>query len=170
MLLQSSLRKFKVDKFVQYSRAFSKTLLGNYKIVPLDLFRIGRDEKVKLRDYEVQLKKGSRSYDYVLNKDGLIHPSPLDSFIGPNGMSLRPAEINMWDVLSSFRGKCLVAILKAGTKIPDDLILLHEYGDHYSLQTTVARTPKELNTSLTNFLSSCEFITKEEYFKRYPLN
>ena len=43
--------------------------------------------------------------------DGLIHPAPGDFFSEPNGMSLRPRGTNMWDILSSYRGKCTVTIL-----------------------------------------------------------
>lgn len=145
--------------------------LTRFRVFPMDLFRICQAKKVTLREFEAQKKKGSRSFDYILNEDKLIHASVGDTFVRPNGLSLRPRGINMWDILSTWagRGKTNVLVIPQGTIIPDDLVLIHEHGDHYSLQTTISRTPRDLNSSLTKFMDPFEMMTKEEYFERYPL-
>lgn len=72
------------------------------------------------------------------------------------------------DVLASF-GKCQVCRVPKGTPIPDHLVLLHEHGDHYSLQTAVPLTPKKMNDALNKFLAAFEIMSKEEYFDRNPI-
>lgn len=75
-----------------------------------------------------------------------------------------------------------------GTLLPDDLILVHEFGDHYSLQARTEMTVEgtsivsssehgieyakwilELNAKITNFMSTNgERLTKDEWLARYP--
>ena len=74
----------------------------------------------------------------------------------------------MWEMLSSYRGATTVGIVPQGAVIPKKLIFCHEHSDHFSLQTAVPCTHKELNGLLTEFMSTIEHISKEEYFKRFP--
>lgn len=153
-------------------RWLSQQILGRYTdTVPLPLFRIcGKSRNVVLREYAVQMAKGSRSYDLTLGEDGLVHPAPLDNvFIGPNGASLRPAGINLWDIVSSRRGITNILEIPAGVKIPEGLVLLHEHGDHYSLQGTQPMKRKALEALMNKFVADFPFYTKEEYFQKYPL-
>eukprot|EP01039_Chlorochromonas_danica_P005313 gene5315-5848_t len=153
-------------------RWLSQKILGRYTdTVPLTLFRIcGKSRNVVLREHAVQMAKGSRSYDLTLGEDGLVHPAPLDDvFIGPNGASLRPAGINMWDIVSSRRGITNVLEIPAGVKIPEGLVLLHEHGDHYSLQGTKPMKRKALEGIMNQFIADFPFYSKEEYFQKYPL-
>lgn len=143
--------------------------LTRFRVFPMDLFRICQTKKVTLREFEAQKKKGSRSYDYILTEDKLIHPAVGDTFVKPNGLSLRPQGINMWDILSTWSGKTNVLVIPKDTVVPDDLVLIHEHGDHYSLQTSISRTPRDLNASLTKFMDKFELMSKNDYFDRYPL-
>ncbi len=147
-----------------------KDKMTRFRTTPVQLFRLVTTNTVKLREYKSQVAKGSHSYDFFLGEDGLIHPAASEFFEAPNGMSLRPHGIQMWDILASYRGNPKVLILPQGTAIPDDLALFHERSDHYSLQTAIPRTMNALNTTLTKFLSPYEVITKEEYFLRFPLH
>jgi hypothetical protein len=76
--------------------------------------------------------------------------------------------------------------VKSGTELPDDLILVHEFRDHYSLQARkemivegrsfslmetkmTDKAVQELNTKITDFLTlKGERLTKKEWHKRYP--
>jgi hypothetical protein len=79
--------------------------------------------------------------------------------------------------------------MKVGSQLPDDLILIHERNDHYSLQAkkemTLDGEPNlsncfvtkcsainslpELNTKITNFLEvKGQCLTKEQWLQRYP--
>lgn len=149
-----------------------KKIIGRYtNSVPLTLFRIcGKSRNIVLREYAVQRAKGSRSYDLTLGEDGLVHPAPLDGmFIGPNGASLRPAGINMWDILSSREGITNVLEIPEGVKIPEELVLLHEHGDHYSLQCTKPMKRNALEGIMNEFIADFPFYSSEEYFNKYPL-
>ncbi|KAL3468729.1 hypothetical protein BJX99DRAFT_265873 [Aspergillus californicus] len=59
--------------------------------------------------------------------------------------------------------------LQVRTALPDDLILVHEFGDHYSLQARKEMTVEELNAKINAFLTSKgQRFTKEEWLQRYP--
>ncbi len=152
--------------------AMSQKIRGRYTdTVPLTLFRIcGKSRNIVLREYAVQTAKGSRSYDLTLAEDGLVHPAPLDDvFIGPNGASLRPAGINMWDIVSSRAGITNVLEIPEGVKIPEGLVLLHEHVDHYSLQCTKPMKRKALEGFMNQFIADFPFYSRDEYFEKYPL-
>jgi hypothetical protein len=51
-------------------------------------------------------------------------------------MSVRPRGPNMWEILDNCRGICNVWIIPKGTPLPNELVLMHERGDHFSVQTT----------------------------------
>ena len=142
---------------------------GRFTTIPVDLFRIETAAKINLREKTKQQLKNSMSYDYTVAADGLIHAAIGDFFIGPNGLSLRPAEVNNWDIISSYKGKFKIVCLPKGLKLPTELILLHERGDHYSLQTAISCPIEDLNKRMTELLKPLERMTKEDYFKRYPL-
>jgi hypothetical protein len=87
-------------------------------------------------------------YDLKLQQDGLVHPASLDNtYIGPNGASLLQEE----------------------TTIPNDLVLLHEHGDHYSLQSVKPISIKGLQDLINAFIHNLPFHSKEEYFIKYPI-
>ena len=57
-------------------------------------------------------------------------------------------------------------MIKEGTLIPENLVLLHEFKDHYSMQTSVACTEKEINQRLTKFLKeNAELVAREKLLK-----
>lgn len=140
------------------------SLLGKYKKFPITLYRLQQSKEAKLRDMHSQFNKGKRSFDFVLNKDGLVHPNKTNDFIGPNGMSLRPIGKPLIEIEKSYKYTHIYQIME-GAEIPEELILVHEYKDHYSLQTSVVCTPLELNNRLSNFLYKQKSLTKEEFIK-----
>ena len=58
--------------------------LVRHRTIPLTLFRIG-PKRIKLRDYETQMAKKSRSYDIHIHPDGNVHPMDGVKFTKPNG-------------------------------------------------------------------------------------
>ncbi|RPB26618.1 hypothetical protein L211DRAFT_820970 [Terfezia boudieri ATCC MYA-4762] len=145
-------------------------LLGRYTIVPVDLFRISAKPQIVLRDFDSQNASGRTSYDLHLGPDGLVHPKPGPNWEGPNGASIRPNGPMLQEIIRNFKGKnTTVYRLPEGTNLPEQLILLHEHSDHYSLQTTEPVELKELNHRLTNLLQSKgERMTQKEFCDRYP--
>ena len=89
--------------------------------------------------------------------------------IGPNGLSLRPMGINLWDIVSNYNGKITVVRIPKNTPIPEELVLLHEHSDHYSMQTAIPCSPSELNKRLAEFLAPFEKLTVPEFTKKYPV-
>ena len=148
-------------------------LIGRYPThISTDLFRVGANEKVILRDYAKQQKLGRHSFDIKLNpEDGLAHPATGEYFNGPNGASLRPNTQFMQEIIRKFRGRYVtVYMLKEGTKLPEDLVLLHEHSDHYSLQCTKPMKLSDLNKKLTQFCSEKgEKMSQAEFCERFPL-
>eukprot|EP01087_Luapelamoeba_hula_P007389 TRINITY_DN1816_c0_g1_i1.p2 TRINITY_DN1816_c0_g1~~TRINITY_DN1816_c0_g1_i1.p2 ORF type:complete len:119 (-),score=14.60 TRINITY_DN1816_c0_g1_i1:37-393(-) len=87
-----------------------------------------------------------------------------------NGASLRPNTPMLQEVIRNFRGRhTTVYRLPQDTPIPDDLILLHEHTDHFSLQCAVPMTLSELNKKLTTFCQKHgEKLTKQGFCDKYP--
>ena len=75
----------------------------------------------------------------------------------------------MWDVVANYKGKFTVVRIPKDTPIPNELVLLYEHGDHYSLQTAVPCKASELNARLSAFLEPCEKLTVAEFSRRYPV-
>ncbi|KAI5849588.1 hypothetical protein DFP73DRAFT_541133 [Morchella snyderi] len=153
-----------------YSSISRGPLLGRYTTVPVDLFRVSATPKVVLRDFDTQNAIGRTSYDLHLGSDGLVHPKPGPNFEGPNGASMRPNGPTLQEVIRNFRGRnTTVYRLPEGTELPEQLILLHEHSDHYSLQTTEPVELKELNNRLTDFLQKKgERMMQKQFCDRYP--
>ena len=144
-----------------------KQLVKRFQKIPITLYRIQPRLPVSLRDYDTQMAKGRTSYDLKLNKDdGLVHPAHGDEWIGPNGMSLRPGNDTMLNIIKNWKGDTQVYRLQEGTRLPDELVILHERDDHYSFQTTEPVTLEDLNVRLTDYLEQCPKQTKEQFIEQ----
>ncbi|KAJ1549858.1 hypothetical protein HK405_002084, partial [Cladochytrium tenue] len=49
-------------------------LIGRHRVVPVELFRMGRTDRVQLRDYTRQVNMGRAAFDLLVHPDGLVHP------------------------------------------------------------------------------------------------
>lgn len=128
-----------------------KSTIIRHEIVPITLYRVQPRLPVSLRSHASQMQLGRESFDLKLHEDGLVHPVLGDSFTGPNGMSLRPDCSKFRCLLSSFRGPFKVYTLQSGLQIPEDLLLIHEHTDHYSLQVKKSMSLDHFNSLLTDF-------------------
>lgn len=147
------------------SREVGKPFLGRYNVVPEELVRIGTS-KIKLREKSQQLAKNIPVYDFAISPDGFILPAEGDLFKDANGLSLRPYGTNLIDLLATRKKNTPVVIVPKGLELPKELVLIHEFGDHFSLQTTVKEKPDIVNARLTALLKSLQCITSAEYFER----
>ncbi|KAK4236566.1 hypothetical protein C8A03DRAFT_16804, partial [Achaetomium macrosporum] len=91
----------------------------------------------------------------------------------PNGASMRPNSPYQQSLVSwRFRGDDVVVYsVAAGTKLPHDLLLVHERWDHYSLQPAVAMTfdGKHLNAKLSQFFKAkAKLFAREAWLEAYP--
>lgn len=112
------------------------------------------------------MAKGRQSYDLKTHEDGKVHPAHGETFIGPNGMSLRPATENMLHIAKNYRGNVTVYRLQEGMDMPKGLVVLHERDDHYSLQTDEVVELQVLNERLTKLLESCPSQTRDQFVEQ----
>ena len=112
-------------------------LLGRFVgSTPLALFRIQTTAKVSLRLEATQRAAGRASFDIKAEADGCVHPcdaAELNS-VEPNGMSMRPEGRMLAVIAATSSSRARVFEVRAGTRIPPELVLPHERSDHYALQ------------------------------------
>ncbi|RVX69602.1 hypothetical protein B0A52_06666 [Exophiala mesophila] len=140
---------------------------------------------IKLRDFDPRRESGA--YD-VKTKHGVVQPIAMtsDTYQRPNGASMQANTSVQQKLVQGFKGtKVRVYCVPAETALPEDLVLVHEFGGHYSLQPKVemtlpgghGRAPEksrklmwvELNAKLTAFYTSqASALTKEDWQKQYP--
>eukprot|EP00695_Tsukubamonas_globosa_P004014 TRINITY_DN977_c0_g1_i1.p1 TRINITY_DN977_c0_g1~~TRINITY_DN977_c0_g1_i1.p1 ORF type:complete len:169 (+),score=26.13 TRINITY_DN977_c0_g1_i1:47-508(+) len=131
--------------------AYGKPLLGRYNHFPVDLFRIQKAQLFASVNAWPRRSLAERHMTF-LSRMASSSPAPQDVFIRPNGMSLRPVGSALSDFVTQEPPSVNIFRIPANTKLPSELVLLHEYAQSYSLQTSVACKPEELNARLTNFL------------------
>ena len=137
-----------------------------YKKLPVTLYRMQKTDQTKLREYEEQMAKNRKSYDLKLDENGLVQPATGEEWIGPNGMSMRPATDSMLRIAQAFRGEQRVYRFDEGMELPDGLIVLYERDDHYSMQTTEPCTLDELNAKITALIQTMDYQTKEQFIEQ----
>jgi len=142
--------------------------IQKFSTVPKELFRLNNGPSVSLRDRAL---KRTGSYD-LLTEAGKVKPKALSpaTYAAPNGASMRPNTATQSRLVKTFKGSDVVVFsLPQGTRLPDELVLVHEFGDHYSLQASREMTLDELNGKITDFLkSSGERLTKDQWLQKYP--
>lgn len=129
-------------------------LLGRFiGSTPLTLFRIQSAAKVSLRAEAVQRAAGRTSFDITCSADGFVHARDEITFLGPpNGIGMRPEGRMLAVIAATFRKRARVYEVPAGTRIPPELVLLHEHSDHYAMQPATRMTLARCNAALTAFL------------------
>lgn len=144
-----------------------KQKIAYYKKWPVTLYRMEETDRTNLRAYEAQMAKKRKSYDVKLDENGLVQPASCDNWVGPNGMSLRPATDSMLRIAQAFRGEQRVHRFDEGMTLPDGLIVvLWERDDHYAMQTTEPCTLEELNYKISALIQPMDFQTKEEFIEQ----
>ncbi|KAL8921734.1 MAG: hypothetical protein Q9172_003851 [Xanthocarpia lactea] len=132
-----------------------------FKTLAKELFRVNNGPSIRLR---ASPNKPKGAYD-LLTEGGKVKPKALDpnSYAAPNGASMRPNTAAQKRLVTIFnRSTAVVYSLPAGTKLPEDLLMVHEFRDHYSLQAATEMTVEELNSKITTFLkNNGKTLTKE---------
>ncbi len=139
-------------------------IVRKYNVLPVSLYRIQGRLPIRLLDYDSQMAKGRRRYDVKLCKEtGKVLPAEGDKFIGPNGAILRPLSNTLVRALVRRNKEPIVFCLREGMQLPDDLVMIHERGDYYSLQTTVPIELSELNDKITKIMEEAPRQTREQF-------
>ncbi|THC92161.1 hypothetical protein EYZ11_008376 [Aspergillus tanneri] len=143
--------------------------IARFSIFPKELFRLNNGNTIRIRDRAV---KRVGSFD-VTTEDGKVKPKAVDhpdTYQPPNGASMRPNTKTQHDLVKNFIGKDMIVYsVPLGTKLPDDLTLVHEKGDHFSLQPTREMTLEEFNSKINEFYRmSAKQFTREQWLEAYP--
>jgi hypothetical protein len=136
---------------------------------PVTLYRIQPSLPVNLREYDTQRALNRLSFDLKLH-DGLVLPMQGNKFHTPNGMSLRQLSPKMESILNSFKGsskKLRIYRMQEYAQVPEDMILILEHTDHYSLQVKIPMTLEQFNVSLTSYLQTLPSMSMQEFFEFY---
>lgn len=138
--------------------------MKRFNVFPKTLYRLQNSKKTQLRAWTPEIAEALKSYDFITHSDGLIHPVSGDHFSKPNGMSLRPIGVSLMNIAKSYNFKW-VYVLKEGILIPNNLVLVQEYKDHYSLQTSEPCSISDLNDRLNEFIKAQPALSSEEFKK-----
>lgn len=139
-----------------------RRLLGRHSVLPEALFRCRPNVNARIRPR----LNNEPIYDFT-PRNGMYQPSPDDGiFHGPNGLSLGNLS-RTWDYAANHED-WNVYIMPAGLKLPEDLVVLHEYREHFSLQSRVPLTPEALEVRLTKFLKTLQVMTTEDFIQKFP--
>ncbi|KAG8628987.1 hypothetical protein KVT40_002852 [Elsinoe batatas] len=145
--------------------------LASFAIVPKTLFRTNKGSSIRLRAHPGPLRP--RGPFDLLTTSGLVKPKALDpkTYEFPNGASMRSNSPAQRRVLATFTGPDVIVYeVPKGTILPKELILVHEFRDHYSLQAAREMTVRELNDHLTVFFGQYAIAhTKKEWYARFPV-
>ncbi|KAF1965911.1 hypothetical protein BU23DRAFT_603841 [Bimuria novae-zelandiae CBS 107.79] len=140
--------------------------IRSFKVFPVELFRVNNGRAIRLREWAPQ----KTSYD-IITEDGRAKAKALNpaTYAAPNGASMRPNSEYKRDLIQRFRGQEVVVYsISAGTQLPDDLVLVHEYDDHYSLQAARDMPLQDLNNKITSFLERHgRVMAKETWLQAY---
>ncbi|KAH6640660.1 hypothetical protein F5144DRAFT_561222 [Chaetomium tenue] len=140
-----------------------------FRKFPKELFRVNNGRAIRVRAQTPH----RHVYDIITSGNGWVEPKALNlsTYMAPNGASMRPnSRYQQYLVSWRFRGDDVVVYsIPKDTNLPDDLLLVHERSDHYSLQPAVRMSLDRLNARITQFLSSAgKVYTREEWLKTYP--
>ncbi|KAJ5138921.1 uncharacterized protein N7515_003769 [Penicillium bovifimosum] len=111
---------------------------------PNELFRVNYGASVRLRAHPGPVRP-LRNFD-LLTTAGKVQPKALNpaSYEFPNGASMRPNTTKQQNLVRTSRDSPAFTVyiyaVPADALLPDDLILVHEFGDHFSLQARVEMT------------------------------
>ncbi|KGO74333.1 hypothetical protein PITC_008570 [Penicillium italicum] len=147
--------------------------IQSFTQIPKDIFRVNSGISIRLRAWPGP-RRPHGVFD-LLTSGGKVQPKALDpaSYEFPNGASMRPNSRTQQNLVRTVkpRGDSTIYIyaITAGTLLPEDLILVHEFRDHYSLQARKEMTVEALNAKIEAFLTTKgQRFTKDEWLQRYP--
>ncbi|OAA35513.1 hypothetical protein NOR_07898 [Metarhizium rileyi] len=143
-------------------------LIGVFKTLPKELFRVNNGHAVKLRPWSPTRHSFDVHVDNSLVQAKALNPH---TYRAPNGASLRPnTPYQQLLVKNLFKGHNVqVYAIPRGTRLPDRLLLVHERTDHYSLQPAQDMRLEELNEEVTRFLQYNALpYSKSQWLKAYP--
>lgn len=130
------------------------------------MFRLLNVRKITFKAREK--KDVPSAYDIVVT-NGFVKPLSSDDFAGPNGATLRPNTYEEYYIICGRSAKSYLCEIPKGTKVPDQCILVHEFGDHFSLQPKIEIPIADFDQIVTKFLLPCKVYKRDEWLQQHPL-
>lgn len=161
-------RNLSIKVILTKGRSMTTTIeiLGKYDVFPYTMFCLLRGKAIK---FKARIKSDTPgSYDVVVT-DGMVKPLQSTLFTGPNGGSLRPNTYEEYYLICSRAAKSYVCEIPKGTRVPEKCVLVHEFGDHFSLQPRVEMPVEVFDSIVTQFLLPCKVYKRDDWLKEYPL-
>lgn len=156
----------KVMWTVGRSLTTTNEILGKYDVFPYTMFRPLNGKAIT---FKARIKSDAPgSYDIVVT-DGMVKPLQSTLFTGPNGASLRPNTYEEYYLVSSRAAKSYLCEIPKGTRVPEECVLVHEFGDHFSLQPRVVMPVEVFDSIVTQFLLPCKVYKRDDWLKEYPM-
>lgn len=109
----------------------------------------------------------------IVAEDGRVEPKALNpkTYVGPNGATMRANTPYQQSLLTTrLRGQdVLVYAVPKGVVLPDDLILVQEGSDRWSLQPAKEMSMSDLNHKMSDFFwKEARVYSRNEWIKEYP--
>ncbi|KAI1078583.1 hypothetical protein F5B20DRAFT_547651 [Whalleya microplaca] len=144
-------------------------LIATFRRFPKELFRVNDGRQIKLRVWSPQRRE---VYD-IFAENGRVEPKALNhaTYVAPNGASMRPNSPYQQALVSwRFKSQNMVVFgVPEGTELPEDLLLVHERSDHYSLQPARSMTIDDLNGKISLFMAEhARVFNRDQWMKAYP--
>ncbi|KAJ5360721.1 hypothetical protein N7517_009912 [Penicillium concentricum] len=119
-----------------------RRFIQSFLRIPMDMFRVNSGTSIRLRAWPAP-RRPHGMFD-LLTTAGKVQTKALDpaSYEFPNGASMRPNSRTQQNLVRTVKPRdgytiytsSSIDLSYAGTVLPEDLILVHEFRDHYSLQ------------------------------------
>ncbi|KAH8657491.1 hypothetical protein BGZ60DRAFT_567247 [Tricladium varicosporioides] len=146
--------------------------IASFKAIPLEIFRVNKGPCILLREWATFPPQRSTIFD-LYTYEGKVLPKALDktTYQLPNGASMRPNGRYQQGLVRRLDGKdWVVYSIPKDTPLPEELILVHEHTDHYSMQPAIKMSLHDLNQRITKFLQrSGTLYSVEEWLMKYKL-
>ncbi|KAJ5165429.1 uncharacterized protein N7500_007259 [Penicillium coprophilum] len=127
-----------------------RRFIQSFTQIPKDIFRVNSGTSIRLRAWPGP-RRPHGVFD-LLTTAGKVQPKALDpaTYEFPNGASMRPNSRTQQNLVRTVKPRdgytvytsSSIDLDYAGTVLPEDLILVHEFRDHYSLQARKEMTVK----------------------------
>ncbi|PMD61573.1 uncharacterized protein K444DRAFT_587759 [Hyaloscypha bicolor E] len=146
--------------------------IASFKVTPLEIFRVNKGPSIFLREWAAFPPQRFTIFD-LHTYEGKVLPKALNkaTYQLPNGASMRPNGRYQQALVRRLAGRdWIVYSIPKDTPLPEELILVHEHTDHYSMQPAIEMSLEDLNQQVTQFLqTNGTLYTTEHWLSTYKL-
>ncbi|EER39265.1 conserved hypothetical protein [Histoplasma capsulatum H143] len=146
--------------------ALTNRFIRSFTRFPCQIFRLNFGLAVRLRPHVDPAMPPHGPFD-LLMEDGKVIPRALRPATFVHGQYVLGSIDDVCAARQS--GQRINEGAGIGTQLPEHLILVHEFRDHFSLQARMEMTVEDLNAHITHFLTmQGDCLTRDQWLHRYP--